>query len=212
MKKIERRYLPTTEVRFVAEENAEPKIIGYAAVFNTLSEDRGGWREIIRPGAFSQAITNGDDVRALVDHISDKILGRTVSGTLTISEDNKGLYSEIIPPNTQAGRDIVESLKRGDISGMSFQFTVGQGNDKWIKIDGEDVREIYNFEKLYDVSVVTFPAYVSTNAEVRSDQEVYEEHLESLEEGLTDIELEEIQKRNIKQKEYRDRQIDIMSL
>ena len=140
-------------------------IEGYAAVFDTLSEDLGGFREIITKGAFKRTLKAGADVRALVDHDPSKILGRNKSGTLSLAEDDHGLRVKIKPPDTTAGRDTVESMRRGDLDQMSFAFSVV--SDRWETIDGEEVRTISDVD-LHDVSVVAFPAYADTTVAVRS--------------------------------------------
>lgn len=147
--------------------NGKPKIAGYAAVFDSLSEPIGGqFREKIRPGAFRKSLASGPDVCALVDHDPAKILGRKSAGTLSIVEDKRGLYVEIDPPDTTYGRDVVESMRRGDITGMSFGFTTVE--DDWINDSGgEAVRELREVD-VFDVSVVTYPAYPDTEVALRS--------------------------------------------
>src|SRR6185295_5700179 len=113
---------------------------GYAIVFNALSQDLGGFREIITPEAVDRTLSEALDVRALVDHDSGKVIGRTRSGTLALRKDRKGLSVEIDPADTTAGRDILESVRRGDISGMSFAFRTL--TDNWRKEDGETIREV----------------------------------------------------------------------
>ena len=138
---------------------------GYAAVFNTLSQDLGGFKEIIADTAFSRTLKAGADVRALVDHDPSKILGRSKSGTLTLREDDHGLKVKIKPPDTTVGRDIVESTRRGDVDQMSFAFTVV--SDTWDTIEGEDIRTITDVD-LHDVSIVTYPSYTNTEIAVRA--------------------------------------------
>lgn len=162
---IERRIL-CKEVR-VDSEGDKPTIRGYAALFNVLSEDLGGFREQLATGAFSGVLEN--DVRALVNHDSNLVLGRTKSGTLALREDAAGLYVEITPPETQAARDLVELMKRGDVSQMSFAFTVAKEDQAWTR-DGTGpwLRTIKRVARLFDVSVVTYPAYPQTSAAVRA--------------------------------------------
>ena len=140
-------------------------IEGYAAVFDSLSEDLGGFREIIVGGSFKRTLKAGADVRALVDHDPSKILGRNKAGTLTLREDDHGLKVRIKPPDTTAGRDVVESLRRGDLDQMSFAFSVV--SDSWQTIDGEEVRTITDVD-LHDVSVVAYGSYTDTTVAVRS--------------------------------------------
>lgn len=170
MKDIERRIL-CKEVRYDTSGET-PKIRGYAAVFNTLSEDLGGFREQLATGAFADALGNSD-VRALINHDPNLVLGRSTSGTLTMREDAVGLYTELTPPDTQAARDLVELMKRGDVSQMSFAFTVAKEDQAWTR-DGSGpwLRTIKKVSRLYDVSVVTYPAYPATSAAVRALEEV----------------------------------------
>ena len=167
MKDIERR---TTTVELRIEEREEgktPKIIGHAAIFNSLSEDLGGFREQIAPGAFTEAITK-DDIRALWNHNPDHVLGRNLAKTLVLSEDTRGLAIEIIPPDTQFARDLAVSIARGDISQMSFAFSVKPNGQNWGKDEsGQVIRTLTNV-RVYDVSPVTYPAYQQTDVAVRS--------------------------------------------
>ena len=161
--KQDRRYIPNAELRVEQRDGEAPKIVGYAAVFNSLSENLGGFREMIKPGAFKKSLDN--DVRALIDHESGKVLGRSKAGTLRMEEDDNGLRVEIDPPDTTIARDLMESMRRGDIDQMSFGFFVK--SDNWRKQDGENIRELEEVD-LFDVSVVTFPAYPATSVHVRS--------------------------------------------
>ena len=159
----ERRAFPFMEVR-INEEGDKHKIVGYAAVFNKMSLDLGGFREVIRPGAFKKTIQEAD-VRALWNHNADYVLGRTKSGTLKLEEDERGLKIEITPPDTQWAKDLITSIGRGDIDQMSFGFRPVK--DRWGTEDGENIRELLEVE-LLDVSPVTFPAYPQTSVQVRS--------------------------------------------
>ncbi len=158
------------EVRYI-EDNGAPKIRGYAAVFNSRSQvmttPKGKpFVETIAPGAFKRALDGGADVRGLANHEPTQLLGRRGAGTLRIGEDDRGLYYEIDPPDTTAGRDTVASLKRGDMAGSSFAFAVVE--DDWSKDDaGMAVRELRSVH-LFDVGPVTFPAYLEASAAYRS--------------------------------------------
>lgn len=165
-KGIERRFVPTAELRVARKDGQLPTIKGHAAVFDTLSVEMWGFYEEIAPGAFADSIANGDDVRALFNHNMDVVLGRTKSGTLRLREDEVGLLSEIDPPDTQHARDVVSLIERGDVTQMSFSFVVL--SDKWRIDDNERyVRRILQ-AKLYDVSPVTYPAYPATDVSVRA--------------------------------------------
>lgn len=156
---IERRFL-ATELRATEDGVIE----GYAAVFNELSVDLGGFREFIRPGAFAMAIQE-DDVRALWNHDSSFVLGRSKSGTLELSEDKRGLRIKVTPPDAQWARDLRESIRRGDVDQMSFAFATVE--DKWERTDGQSTRELIQV-RLFDVSPVTFPAYEGTSVSARA--------------------------------------------
>ena len=164
MADIERRQL-NEGLELRAKEGGGKTLTGYAAVFDSLSEDLGGFREIIKPGAFDRALKDKHDVRALVNHDNSLLLGRTASGTLRLSTDARGLKYEIDMPDTTAARDVAESIKRGDISGSSFGFrTIA---DAWPKIEGVVTREVLDLE-LLDVSPVTYPAYPATQVSLRA--------------------------------------------
>lgn len=161
---MKREYRSTAGVEFRQDLGEPPKIRGYAAVFNQLSEPIFGmFRERVLPGAFKKSLTK--DVRALVNHDSSQIIGRTKSGTLSLKEDDHGLHVDIVPPDTNLGRDTAESIKRGDLDQMSFGFRTI--TDRWLTENGEEVRELVEVD-LFDVSVVAFPAYPQTSVDVRS--------------------------------------------
>lgn len=142
------------------------KITGYAAVFDSLSGNLGGFREKIDRGAFEKALPISD-VRALINHDSNYVLGRAKAGTLRMIEDDRGLKIEIDPPATQAANDLLISINRGDIDQMSFAFRASK--DSWEEDrDGRVIRTIHEFDELYDVSVVTYPAYEETSVALRS--------------------------------------------
>ena len=166
-KDIEKRIF-CKDVQLEQRDGEPAKIRGYAAVFNQLSEDLGGFREQLATGAFSDAI-GASDVRALINHDANLVIGRNKSGTLTMSEDAVGLRVEITPPDTQAARDLVELMKRGDVNQMSFAFTVSKEDQTWTR-DGSGpwLRTIKKVSRLFDVSVVTYPAYPQTSAAVRA--------------------------------------------
>lgn len=165
MKDIERRSYKA-ELRARDDSGA---IEGYAAVFNSMSEDLGGFREVIMPGAFDRALSEAQDVRALWNHNSDHVLGRTKSGTLRLAIDDKGLRITADVPDTQAGRDAVVSIKRGDVDQMSFAFRTL--TDEWRMQDGEMIRELLDLE-LLDVSPVAYPAYPETTISARALEHV----------------------------------------
>lgn len=146
-----------------AEGDAK-KIVGYAAVFNSMSEDLGGFVERIEPGAFTEAVET-DDVRALINHDPNLILGRTTAGTLALREDTRGLLYEIDPPATSYAADLMVSVGRGDVDQSSFGFMVQE--ESW-DTSGEVPVRVIRKAKLFDVSPVTFPAYPATTVSVRA--------------------------------------------
>ncbi len=166
MNDVERRFYQLEDVRIERRADAAPILRGHAAVFNQLSEDLGGFREQIAPGAFVEAIQK-DDIRALFNHNPDFILGRNLAKTLRLSEDARGLAIEIDPPDTQVARDLLVSMERGDVTQMSFGFSVRPGGQDWAKDDnGQTIRTLKRL-RLFDVSPVTFPAYPQTDIAVR---------------------------------------------
>lgn len=175
---LERRSVVLKELRVLestAENPSEPVIEGYAAVFDSWSESLGGndpFIEKVCKGAFEQTIQE-DDIRALFNHDPNYVLGRNKAGTLSLQEDDKGLLVRITPPNTQWAKDLLVSIARGDITQMSFGFTVEL--DRWSYEEGKDVRELLKV-RLFDVSPVTFPAYTQTECGLRSLDEVLKSH------------------------------------
>lgn len=162
--KPERRYFTATDLR--AKGGSSPGLIGHAAVFNELSDDLGGFREEIMPGAFSDSI-KADDVRALWNHDPNFPLARTKSGTLRLSEDRTGLKIDADLPDTQFARDLMKSIERRDVDQMSFGFRVLPKDQKWEMRNGSLVRSLVRVG-LFDVSPVTFPAYPQTDVGVRA--------------------------------------------
>ena len=139
-------------------------INGYAAVFNSLSHDLGGFRERIDPAAFNEVLEN--DVRAAFNHDPSMILGRTSAGTLRLSIDDTGLRYEVDLPNSTMGRDLYESVQRGDIAESSFKFTVL--DDEWRDTEEGVIRTIKQVGRLIDVAPVSFPAYPDATVAARS--------------------------------------------
>lgn len=136
---------------------------GYAAVFDQLSDDLGGFRVSIKRGAFKRNLQ--DDVRLLVNHDPNLLLGRTKSGTVQLSEDPKGLRVKADIAPTQLGKDLKILMERGDLDQMSFAFRVEE--DEWEEADdGTLLRHISRFSELYDVAPVTYPAFPQTEAHI----------------------------------------------
>lgn len=164
----------TLPFRVERSEGQPPRIMGYAARFNELSEVMWGFREKISPGAFIDALKTSD-VRALWNHDPNHVLGRAKAGTLKVWEDDVGLRYEVVPPDAQWAQDLLRSMERGDVDQSSFAFTVAK--DEWNDDEEMPVRTIVAVERLYDVSPVTYPAYPSTTSGVRSLEDVLEEHI-----------------------------------
>ena len=138
-----------------------------AGLFDTPSEDLGGFRERIRPGAFAESLAS-DDIRALFNHDPNVILGRSRSGTLLLGEDDKGLRIEIDPPDTQSSRDLMVSIGRGDVNQMSLGFVVKPEGQVWEKDNDGRVMRTLTSVRLFDISPVVFPAYPETAVAVRA--------------------------------------------
>ena len=161
---------PSKEIRTFNVENLELRqegedniVVGYGSVFNTLSNELGGFREIIAEGAFDGRLN--DDVRFLINH-DGLPLARTTNGTLRLTTDERGLKYEAKVANTSLGRDLIELMRNGTINQSSFAFVVE--DDSWEVRDGVNVRTINKVSRLYDVSAVTYPAYEEASVALRS--------------------------------------------
>lgn len=173
-KPLERRFVSEPlEVRADESRAGVKTITGYAAVFNSDSDPIGfgseSFTERLMPGAFAAALADrARDVLGLFNHSSDQLLGRESSGTLRIAQDERGLRFELDLPDTGLGRDIAELVRRGDIRGASFAFSVAADGDTFVRRDGKLYREIRSIARLFDVSPVTTPAYPDTSVATRS--------------------------------------------
>jgi Escherichia/Staphylococcus phage prohead protease len=159
---LETRTLDAAELR-VESRGLRPVIRGYAIVYNRLSEVLGFFREQIAPEAIQSTLREGVDLRALVNHDPNVLLGRMKSGTLRVETDSHGFRVEIDPPASATG--ILESIGRGDVSGMSFAFRTLA--DKWDETVEPPIRTVTDM-LVREVSVVTFPAYPQTDVALRS--------------------------------------------
>jgi HK97 family phage prohead protease len=182
---MERRFNSKATFRTDPGGGIGPTIEGYAARYNVISHDLGGFRERIAPGAFRNSLRAGGDVKCLVNHSADRILGRLKNKTLSLAEDDNGLHFRCLLPDTSDGRDIATLLARGDLSDCSFAFSVDDGGDVWtdedrhhLDLEDEDdedddedrsikVRTLRSV-KLHDVSIVTSPAYPRTSVGLNS--------------------------------------------
>jgi len=180
---IEVRNFEASELRIENKESRE--VVGYGSVFNSLSENLGGFRERIDERAFDDVLEN--DVRALFNHDSNYILGRTTARTLSLSVDEKGLRYSVNIPETSYGDDLMISLDRGDITQNSFGFIVEE--DDWSQDEeGNTIRTIKKISRLLDVSLVTYPAYPSATIAQRGLTN-YREQLEESKNEKTDKDL-----------------------
>lgn len=176
MNKREQRCAGVTELRVTETDGGGlPVIEGHAAIFDSLSQDLGfmfPFKERISKGAFKDSVEQ-DDIRALWNHDANYVLGRNRAGTLELKETVKGLKVRIHPPETTWAKDLTESIRRGDVSQMSFGFIVEQ--ESWSVENGEDIRTLERV-KLFDVSPVTFPAYLDTDVGIRSALDSYDKY------------------------------------
>lgn len=166
---LERR--ATTKAPELRAADAGKVAVGYAALFNAKTDIGGYFIESIAPGAFTDTLRKSD-VRALIDHDTGRVIGRSSAKTLRLKEDEDGLYVEIDLPDTSDGRDLAVQLERGDITGMSFGFRVT--HDEWDESGKVPIRTIHQVE-LYEVSAVAFPAYDDTTIGLRSLDEARKE-------------------------------------
>lgn len=164
----ERRYRPSAEFRVEPDSNEKPRMItGTAVVYDSASEDLGGFIEIIKPGTFTASLKTAD-VRALINHDLSYPLGRTKYGTLRLLDDDKALRVEIDPPSTTYVADLIENIRAKNLAGMSFGFMATE--QEWGRTaDGTTLRTITKAE-IFDVSVVSDPAYPETSVALRSLQ------------------------------------------
>ena len=178
---------------------------GYALRFNTLSNDLGGFVEEISPEALKEADLS--DVRCLIDHDSSKVLGRTTSETLELKVDDEGLYFRTQLPNTTYAKDLYENIRLGNINQCSFGFILDEDGDEFEKReDGLFKRTLRKIKSLFDVSIVTYPAYNDTQVApaLRSIEQIKEQE-------LADIKAKQ-QEEVRKQTELLKMQLDLLNL
>lgn len=167
------------EVRADPTDNDAPVLDGYAALFDSwtqIGSRAWGFEESIAPGAFADSLKS-EDIRALFNHDSNQVLGRSSAKTATFSEDATGLRAIIRPPDTAVGRDVVALIRRGDVTGMSFTFRVR--NEEWTDPDEDDAlswprRRLLDVQ-LFEAGPVTFPAYEETSISARDRAKAYRE-------------------------------------
>lgn len=163
-RELERRLIAESPSMVVKEnDNGRTVIRGMAAVFNSRSQNLGGFVEVLEPGAFDDVMRQNPDVFAKYNH--ERVIGRTTSGTMRLSITERGLAYEIDPP--KAAADVVELIERGDVTGSSFAFRVNPSDERWEKDnDGTMVRTIKKVSYLGDAGPVDTPAYLATETYV----------------------------------------------
>ena len=175
------------DLEIVANEDSRT-VEGYAIVFNSLSEDLGGFREQILPEAVD-GVLERSDVLALLNHDKSKgVLARSRygKGSLTLEIDEKGLKYRFEAPHTALGDEVLEYLRRGEITSSSFAFTINE--DIWEKTGEEYIRTIKSFKQLYDVSPVFEPAYQAATA-CKRFAEIQEEERKAIEEAKREADI-----------------------
>lgn len=201
MKDRENFYVENASVEVRESSDGATKIVGEAIVFERESNALyGEFVEVIKAGALDEA--KMDRVIARTNHDSSVLLGTTMGGTLRMSLEDGALKYEVDIPNTTAGRDTAEYIKRGDISGSSFAFTPDYNSIKWIDRSTEKklpIREIHKIQELYDVSPVINPAYPSATTGLRDKDQALAEFRE-FEKTLQKDQRAEDEKRNLKAK------------
>ena len=178
------------ETRVDSTEDGRDLVVGHASVYDSRSNNLGGFYEFIERGAFTEELINTSDVRALINHDPNLILARNTSGTLKLTADERGLKYEFEMPETSYGKDLAISMKRGDITQSSFAFTVAE--DDWSTDDeGNNIRTIKKIDRLYDVSPVTYPAYNMAESDLVVAKRGLKEYQESLVEETKEEIIEE---------------------
>lgn len=156
---------PKPEIRRAASLSIDQgRLVGYAARFNSMSQDLGGFVETIQPGAFTRTLKDADNVMALYGHDDKQVLGRVGAGTLRLSEDDSGLRYELDLPDTTLGSDLGKMVRRGDVTGASFGFHIK--DQKWDHSQAPARRELLDVV-LLEISITAFPAYPQTSVTKR---------------------------------------------
>ena len=157
------------QLRAHTSSDGGPRIGGLGIPTDQWSDDLGGFKERVASGAFRESIEN-DDIRAIFNHDSNFVLGRKSAGTLTLTEDQRGVVYEARAPDTTWARDLAQSIERGDIRENSFGFMVPAGGDSWEERDGILWRTVTKAQ-LREIGPQTFPAYPQSDVQVRSIEE-----------------------------------------
>lgn len=174
------------------------KIEGRSIVFNSLSQDFGGWKEEISPDAISDEIINASDILFLLNHSDSRgILGRKRKGSGSLSTEIRedGVYFSFDAPQTSLGDELLEYLRRGDITQCSFAFTVD--DDNWEEQeDGTYIRTIKKFHRIYDMSAVYTPAYTDTEVKCARFAEIKAQEAEEAKRKMAEMERQKEQELN----------------
>lgn len=177
----EKRELPQSTIELREGDDGQRTITGYAIKWEMKSHPMGYWtrfKEQFKKGAFTESLTK-EDQRALWSHDTSKVLGRTKNGTLRLYEDDIGLRFELDLPNTTLGNDAHETIKRGDVDGVSFGFRMRK--QEWDESDPDNIVRTISQADLFEISPVGFPAYPDSHVSARS-ADPYKAYLEEKEE------------------------------
>ena len=192
------------ENRFETKEDGKELVTGYGSIFNSRSENLGGFYEYKSPTAISKETIEKSDVRALINHDANLILARNTSGTLDLTVDEKGLKYSFEIPETSYGKDLAINMKNGNLNQSSFAFTVA--DDEWnTDEDGNDIRTITAIDRLYDISVVSYPAYSQAESDLvvakrgltlyKEKKEIKEEEKDLVARSLAKLKIELIKRK-----------------
>jgi len=197
------------ESRLEKRNNGKEVVVGYGSIFNSRSENLGGFYEFISPEAISEETINNSDVRALINHDPNLILARSQNGkgNLKLSVDEKGLRYEYEMPDLSYAKDLSTNLKNGNITQSSFAFTIDANGETWeTDEEGRDIRTITKIDRLYDISSVTYPAYSDASSDLvvaqrslsvyKQDQENKKEENDLVMRSLAKLKIELIKRKN----------------
>jgi len=187
MKNNNKHFFPSVELRAYKTEEEESRMLveGYAIVFNSESRDLGGFTEVVKEDALDKALERNTDVLALYGHDYQNVLGRQSADTLQLKKDERGIKFTLDLPNTQLGRDVYTLVERGDLKGNSFGFTVEK--DSWDKKGEKVIRTIEQVRDLFEISIVSLPAYEATELTKRSYEDFTEDDvMEAIPENVAD--------------------------
>ena len=185
MKNNNKQFFPSVELRaYKTEEESRMLVEGYAIVFNSESRDLGGFTEVVKENALDKALERNNDVLALYGHDYQNVLGRQSANTLQLEKDERGIKFTLDLPNTQLGRDVYTLVERGDLKGNSFGFTVEK--DSWDKKGDKVIRTIEQVRDLFEISIVSLPAYEATELVKRNFEEFAEDITDAIPEDIAD--------------------------